>query len=52
MNCGEYECGWCFDKSDKNNSVDGACMYPEDCDINTVKESDSTLKNEKSLKKE
>ena len=34
MNCGKYDCGWCSDESDKNNSVDGACIFPEDCDLN------------------
>ena len=34
MKCGKYDCGWCFDKSGKNNSADGACMFPEQCDLN------------------
>ena len=34
MKCGKYDCGWCFDDTDKNNSADGACMFPELCELN------------------
>ena len=34
MRCNSYDCGWCYDESDNNNSVDGACMFPEQCELN------------------